>query len=144
MAQERQHYPWKRPVIALLWLFAIGVVLFWISFFGGGAVHASGDECYVVFERNFVAADIFTAIAGVICAEGLRRGRQWARVWGGVAAGGILFLGFMDVSYNLLNGLYEHVSTAMIMENGINLYCFTFGPFLIWYLLRGYGVDSRA
>jgi hypothetical protein len=144
MVRERQHYPWKRAVIALLWLFAIGVVLFWISFFGGGAVRASGDECYVVFERNFVAADLFTAMAGLVCAEGLRRGRDWARVWGGVAAGGILFLGFMDVSYNLLNGLYDHVSTAMIMENGINLYCFTFGPFLIWYLLRRHGVDSSA
>ena len=144
MADDRHHYPWRGAVIAALWLFAIGVVLFWVSFFGGGAVHASADECYLVFERNFVAADIFTAIAGLICAEGLRRGRYWAQVWGGVAAGGILFLGFMDVSYNLLNGLYDNVSTAMIMENGINLFCFTFGPFLIWYLLRRHEVASRA
>jgi hypothetical protein len=144
MAERRQKYPWKWVVIGALWLFAVGVVLFWVSFFGGGAVHASSAACYLVFERNFFAADIFTALAGLVCAEGLRRGREWARVWGGVAAGGILFLGFMDVSYNLLNGLYDHVSTAMIMENGINVYCFTVGPFLIWYLLRRHGVDAHA
>lgn len=144
MAEHTRIYPWKWAVISALWLFAIGVVLFWVSFFGGGAVHASSDECYIVFERNFVVADLFTAIAGLICAEGLRRGRDWARVWGGVAAGGILFLGFMDVSYNVLNGLYDMLSTAMIMENGINIYCFTFGPFLIWYLLRGHGIDYHG
>lgn len=136
MATDIGPYPGKWPVIGLLWSFAVGVALFWISFFWGGAVHASADECYVVFERNFVAADIFTAIAGLVCAEGLRRGAAWARVWGGVAGGGILFLGFMDVSYNLLNGLYANVTMAMLTENVINIYCFTFGPYLIWYLLR--------
>ena len=62
-------YPGKWPVIAGLWLFAVGVVLFWISFFWGGAVHASDDACYAVFERNFVVADLFTALAGLILAS---------------------------------------------------------------------------
>ena len=136
MTMKGQLYSDKWPAIAGLWLFAVGVVLFWISFFWGGAVHASDDECYVVFERNFVVADLFTALAGLVCAEGLRRGRRWALVWGGVAAGGILFLLFMDVSWNVMQGMYANFSPAMLGENLINLFCVTFGPFLIWYLLH--------
>lgn len=119
-----------------LWAFAVGVVLFWISFFGEGAVRPSDDPCYIAFERNFVAADLVTAAAGLICAEGLRRGKGWAIVWGGVAAGGILFLLCMDVNWNLLHGMYADPTGAMLMENAINLFCVTFGPYLIWYLLR--------
>ena len=65
-------YPGRWPVILALWAFAVGVVLFWISFFGEGAVRPSDDPCYIAFERNFVAADLVTAAAGLICAEGLR------------------------------------------------------------------------
>ena len=88
-------YPGKWPIIAGLWLFAVGVVLFWISFF-----------------------------------------------WGGIAAGGILFLLFMDVSWNVLHGLYANFSPAMLGENSINIFCVTFGPYLIWYLLRN--LEERA
>ena len=136
MTAAEKSFPGKWPVIAGLWLFAVGVVLFWISFFWGGAVHASDDPCYVVFERNFVAPDLFTVLAGLICAEGLRRGKDWAVVWGGVTAGGILFLLGMDVSWNVLHGLYANFSFAMLTENMINVFCVTFGPYLIWYLIR--------
>lgn len=129
-------YPGKWPVIAGLWIFAVGVVLFWISFFWGGAVHASDDACYVVFERNFVTADLFTALTGLICAEGLRRGQNWAVIWGGIAAGGILFLLVMDVSWNVSHDMYANFSSAMLVENVINIFCVSFGPYLIWYLLR--------
>ena len=142
MTTRVKTYPGKWPVIVGLWLFAAGVVLFWISFFWGGAVHTSDDECYIVFERNFVVADLFTALAGLICAEGLRRGRGWAVIWGGIAAGGILFLLFMDVSWNVLHDMYSNPSPAMLGENSINLFCVTFGPYLIWYMLRN--LDERA
>ena len=144
MPIQNPNYPGKWPVIVALWLFLVGVTLFWMSFFFGGQVQTSTEDSYIMFERTFVAADFVTAIAAVICAEGLRRNRDWALVWGGGAAGGILFLGCMDVSYNLLHGMYHHVTGAMLLENGINIYCFTFGPYLIWYLLRNRGAGHSA
>jgi hypothetical protein len=136
MPRDERAYSGSWPVIAGFWVFAVGVVLYWLSFFLGGEVHAAENDCYLIFERNFPAPDVFTAIAGLVCAEGLRRGRSWAPVWGGVAAGGILFLGFIDVSYNVWNGMYARLSVAMLMENVINLFCFTFGPYVLRYSLR--------
>lgn len=134
----------ERPIIIGLYLFAIGVVLFWISFFWGGAVHTSDNDCYVVFERNFVAADIFTAIAALLCAEKLRRGKKSALIWGGVSAGGILFLLLMDLSWNLLQGAYSNFSFAMLTENMINIFCAIFGPYLIYFLLHKQGQNCYA
>ncbi len=133
---DKDIYPNKWPIIIILWLFAIGVVLFWVSFFWGGAVHTSDNACYVVFEQSFVAADLVTVLFGLICAEGLRRDKHWATVFGGVTAGGIVFLLCMDMSWNLSNNQYTDFSAAMIIENLINIFCITFAPYLIWYLIR--------
>ena len=53
----------------------------------------------------------------------------------GVAAGSAaVYLGCMDVLYNLENGMYDTWSGPMIGEIVINLFCLTFGPFLlVWF-----------
>jgi hypothetical protein len=55
----------------------------------------------------------------------------------GIAAGSAyIYLGLMDTLYNLENGMYGHRSTEMLIEMGINVFCFTFGPLLMWYVWR--------
>ena len=66
----------------------------------------------------------------VLCAEGLRRRREWAVLWGLLAAGGFYFLGFIDTAYNLWNGMYRTRSAAMAAEVAINVFCFTFATWL--------------
>lgn len=144
MTEGGNSFPGRWPVIVSLWLFATGVVLYWLSFFFGGEVHAAQDDCYFIFQRNFPVPDIVTAIAGLLCAEGLRRGRGWGLIWGGVAAGGILFLGLIDVSYNVWNGMYANMSLAMLNENLINIYCLVFGPYLVWYVMKHQGAMAYA
>ncbi len=144
MAPDRQSYPHKWVLISLQVAFAVGLIYFWTEFFGGGDNRVSHDEFYILFETQFVAADIVTGIAGLVCALGLWRDAQWAQVWGGVFAGGVLFLGCMDVSYNLYAGNYASFSPAMILENFINIYCFTVGPYLIYYLVRHRRVGTDA
>jgi len=116
--------PGTVTAIVVLWLAAAGIVLYWISFFGAGEVHAASDPCYVVFERNFPLPDGFVAAASVLCAEGLRRRREWALLWGLLAAGGFYFLGLIDTAYNLWNGMYRTRSAAMAAEVAINVFCF--------------------
>jgi hypothetical protein len=137
-------YPHKWILIGLQVAFAVGLVFFWTEFFGGGSNRVSHDAFYVMFESQFVAADIVTGIAGLVCAAGLWRDAQWAQVWGGVFAGGLLFLGCMDVSYNLYAGNYARLGPAMLVENVINVYCFVFGPYLIYYLVRHRHVGTHA
>ncbi|WP_131809351.1 hypothetical protein [Mycobacteroides immunogenum] len=124
----------KNWVAAVLVAFAVGILGYWISFFTSGEVHAAKDACYLVFQRNFPAPDGATALFGVISAVGLVRNKDWAVLWGLVAAGGILFLGLIDISYNVWNGMYSSFSAAMLAENMINIVCMTLGPFLIYFL----------
>ena len=49
------------------------------------------------------------------------------------AGSAAVYLGCMDVLYNLENGIYARWSGPIAGELVINLFCFTFGPFLLWF-----------
>ena len=125
-----------RPVIGLLWMSAAVTVLYWVTFFTGGEVRSSEAECYLVFERAFPAADGWLVIASIGAAEGLRRRREWAVLFGIAAGSAAIYLGCMDVLYNLENRMYGSWSGAMAGEIIINVYCFAFGPFLLRYFWK--------
>ena len=120
----------------LLWAAAVGIGAYWLSFFTGGEVHAAADPCYIVFERNFPLPDGFVAVCAVLCAEGLRRRRGWAVLWGLLTAGGFYFLGFIDTAYNLWNGMYATITAAMAAGIGINLFSFGFATWLSAFVWR--------
>ncbi len=125
-----------KSAIALLWISALGIAAYWISYFTGGEVHATDDLCYHVFERNFPLPDGFVAACCVLCALNLRQQKESALLWGLLAAGGFFFLGFIDVAYNLWNGMYLKLNAAMAAEIVINLYCFGFAVWLTLFLWR--------
>ena len=45
-------------------------------------------------------------------------------------------LGLMDALYSVEHGLYAPLSAEVLGEIGIEITCFTFGPFLMWYVWR--------
>ena len=116
--------------VALLWIAAIGIVLYWVNYFSGGEVQASAENCYRAFERNFPLPDGFVALCCVLCALHLRRGDERCLLWGLLTAGGFFFLGFIDIAYNLWNGMYAIFSAAMAAEIVINLFSLGFAAWL--------------
>ncbi len=135
----------RSVVIGLLWMSAVVTLLYWVTFFSSGDVQSSEAECYLVFERAFPAADLWLAAACLAAAEGLRRRRDWAVLFGIAAGSAAVYLGCMDVLYNLENGMYAVWSAPMVGEIVINLYCLTFGPFLlVWFWKNRRGVESVA
>jgi hypothetical protein len=135
----------RSVVIGLLWLSALVTLLYWVTFFTSGDVQSSEAECYLVFERAFPAADLWLAAACLAAAEGLRRRREWAVLFGIAAGSAAVYLGCMDVLYNLENGMYAVWSAPMVGEIVINLFCLTFGPFLLaWFWKNRRGVESVA
>ena len=135
----------RSVVIGLLWLSALVTLLYWVTFFTSGDVQSSEAECYLVFERTFPAADLWLAAACLAAAEGLRRRREWAVLFGISAGSAAVYLGCMDVLYNLENGMYAVWSAPMVGEIVINLFCLTFGPFLLaWFWKNRRGVESVA
>jgi len=134
MAQ--QVIPGRGAVSALLWTSALVTVLYWTIFFTSGDVQSSEAECYLVFERAFPAADFWLALNCAAAAVGLGWGRSWATLFGVCAGSAAVYLGLMDVLYNLENRMYASLSGPMIGEVLINAYCLGFGPFVIVYFWR--------
>jgi hypothetical protein len=131
--------PWEAPrglpfLVAWLWLASGFTLLYWTLFFTTGQVQSSQDPMYLGFERAFPAADAWLAAASVACAEGLRRRRSWAVLYGIAAGSAFIYLGLMDTLYNLEHGMYVHVRGEMLPEIAINATCFIFGPLLMWYV----------
>ena len=138
--------PGARAVTALLVLAAAGTVAYWLAFFGAGdALHADESDVYVTFEQAFPAADMWMASAAAASVVGLRLGRSWA-VPAGIAAGSALvFLGLLDVLFDLEQGLYARRSGAMAVEVVINVFCLLLGPFVMrWFWRHRRRLDPPA
>jgi len=122
--------------IAYLAVAAIGTTAYWIVFFTSGAVQVQGDAAYLAFEKAFPLADGWMAACAALAAVGLWLGRPWGLLFGLLAASSLVFLGCMDVLWNLNTGSYAIGSGAMTAEIVINVYCLAGGLLLIVYLWR--------
>jgi hypothetical protein len=121
-------------IIALLAQTTVGIVAYWTSFFIGGDVRASQEQCYLVFQRTFPVPDGAIALCAALSALGLYRRKQWAVPWGLLAAGGLMFLGLIDTSFNVQNNIYGKVSGEVGAEIIINIFCLSLVPILAAFL----------
>ena len=125
-----------RAMIVSLWVAAVLDLLYWVVFFTSGAVQTSQDPLYLGFERAFPAADAWLGVAALVCAEGLRRRRPWAVLYGIATGSAFIYLGLMDTLYDLEHGMYFTLSGEMLGEVAIEAACFIFGPLLMSYVWR--------
>jgi len=95
-----------------------------------------GDAVYLAFERAFPLADAWMAACSLLGAIGLWRRRPWGLLFGLLAASAQVFLACMDVLFNLNEGNYAIVSTAMAAEVLINVVLLVGAPLLIVFLWR--------
>jgi hypothetical protein len=125
-----------RAAIAYLVVASIGTTLYWIIFFTTGAVQVTSDPAYLSFERAFPLADGWMAACALVAAIGLARGRSWGLLFGLLAGSSIVFLGCMDLLYNLNAGTYSAGTAPMWAEVAINAFCLLGAPALIVHLWR--------
>lgn len=123
----------RRVLAAVLLLGGIGTILYWVAFFTSGVVQATQDPCYLTFERAFPAADAWTAAAAIAAGIALWRRRPTAVLFAIAAGSGFIFLGLMDVLYNLEHGMYAVRTAEMATEIVINAFCLSVGPVAIAY-----------
>ncbi len=114
---------------------AVVTVAYWLDFFLRGTVQAVEEEWYLRFERAFPAADGWMAACSLVAAVGLFTGAGYATVFGLLAAGALVFLGLMDLTFNLQNGLFRLLpqSGAMWVEAVIVGFSLVLGGFLAVY-----------
>jgi hypothetical protein len=135
-------------------VFAIGgsglVCAYWIAFFHSDLtlpkfVHNGTNPdlvrlatVYMGFESAFPLADLLVAVTSALAAFYLIGRDARAVLFGLVASGALGFLAFIDISFNLLHGLYAPANlfsdAGLQMEAVINLSCVVGATWSIWRL----------
>src|SRR5690349_8969054 len=95
-----------RTLAALLVGTGVGIIAFWVLFYTIDLIPADAPVGYAAFERAFLVPD--TTLAGVLLVGGRLVWRRHPKGVPLAAAGGgaLTFLGLLDLSYGVQNGLY--------------------------------------
>lgn len=120
----------------LLVVSGVGTVLYWLDFFLRGTVQVVEEDWYLRFERAFPVADAWMATCSLVAAVGLFADRGYGTVFGLLAGSALIFLGLMDLTFSLQNGLFRLLprSGQMWAETVIIVWSLAFGAVLTAYL----------
>ena len=110
------------------------LIVFWIYFWFVDRKNPEYSEVYVAFESSFPPADLlWLAPSLLIAAIGLMT-EQRLGVFFTIIAGSIqIFLGLLDLSFNLQQGRYKGKKVDVILNLVIQGYCFIFGALFLIY-----------
>ncbi len=118
-------------------LFALGIFLWWLVYFTVTRHTPPPVAAYFDFEDAFPLADLGWLVPLLlIAAHHNTRGTDQAPVWTAAAGGALVFLGLLDLSFNLQHGLYTHRLAEGLLNGGINLACLGFGGYSLLHALR--------
>jgi hypothetical protein len=113
-------------------ILAIGFILFWTYFFLVENKKQK-SEIYFAFERSFPIPDLglITPLL-IISAIGNLLGERYGIFFSIVSGGSLLFLGLIDVSFNVQQKKLKS-KTDLITSFAINIICLVFGTISVVY-----------
>jgi len=118
------------PVLEIIT--SAGLILFWLGFFTIGLAPEHPPECYFAYEHAFPLPDLVLAAVLLASAILLVRARPLGKTLALVAAGALIFLGLVDFSFNLQNGIYLSSTLDLVLNAFINIWCVAFGLAIVW------------
>jgi len=125
------------------WLIGLGLLavilvpLYWILWFVSPEIIQSFTPgspeyaAYVTFEQAFILADSWLALAALIGVIGLSRKREWGILFTLLAGGSAIFLGLMDLLYDLQHRVFVPLTPASAIELVIVVMLLGFGTCVI-------------
>ncbi len=111
---------------------SIGLVLFWTGFFTIGLAPENPPPGFYVYEHSFPLPDGVLAIALFIAGYGLLKGKPYAKRLSLLCAGALFFLGLVDFSFNIQNGMYQISLLDTVLNAFINLWCLFLGLAIVF------------
>jgi hypothetical protein len=116
-----------KTIAVLELLTGIGIILFWIGFFTISLAPENPPPCYFAYEHSFPLPDIILSIAIIASGILLLKNKESGRTLAFVCSGGLMFLGLLDFSFNIQNGVYMISTLDLILNAFINIWCVAFG-----------------
>ena len=116
-----------RTIAVLELLTGVGLILFWIGFFTIGLAPENPPQCYFAYEHSFPLPDIILSIAVFASGMLLLKNKESGRTLSLICAGSLVFLGLLDFSFNIQNGIYMNSTVDLILNAFINIWCVGFG-----------------
>ena len=112
------------------------LVVFWIYFWFVERKKPENSEVIIAFESSFPLADLLClAPSLLIAAIGLITEQRFGVFFIIIAGGVSIFLGLLDLSFNLQQGQYKGKISDTILNFVNQGYCFIFG---VLYLIYGF------
>ncbi len=108
-------------------LTGVGLILFWIGFFTIGLAPKNPPQGYMEYEHSFPLPDGLLAVLLLVAGILLMLNNPWGVHLSLIAAGALIFLGVLDFSFNIQNGVYKISKSDLILNAFINLWCVGFG-----------------
>ncbi|HEY94417.1 MAG TPA: hypothetical protein G4O15_05715 [Dehalococcoidia bacterium] len=106
---------------------AVGLIYYWYDFFTKGSVPVIDEDWYIKFEKTFPVADIWTAVCAIIGAVGLLTDNNFGPFFTLLTGSSLLFLGLMDVTFNVQNKLYQYIKKSGQMKFVVFINIWTIG-----------------
>jgi hypothetical protein len=125
-----------RLIASLQIVTAVGLILFWIAFFTVGMAPDKPPTCYFAYENSFPLPDGLLAVLLLITGILMMKNSAAAAKLSLVAAGALMFLGVLDFSFNIQNGIYAASTLDLVINALINLWCVGFGLVTAVLLIR--------
>ncbi|MBN1222610.1 MAG: hypothetical protein JXB23_05145 [Candidatus Aminicenantes bacterium] len=123
------------PAAAIMQLgVACGIIAFWTAFFLTDMVNIQDShlkEIYLAFESAFPLADLYLTGILVFGGIGLLKRRYYGYLLSLMGGAMLIFLGILDVSFNVKQGIYRLGAEETVLNIGINVVCLGFGLFLV-------------
>jgi len=130
----------KIKIVATCEIFmALGIISFWVSFFSTDMVNIADKqlkEIYLAFEHAFPIPDLWLSISLITGGIGLLRVKAFGLLFSLLGGASLIFLGLVDISFNVQQKIYQIGLSEAIMNGFINLLCLGFGIFLIIFVWK--------
>jgi hypothetical protein len=125
-----------RFILGVLIFGVVATIAYWVVWFGVDRelLASAHTESYYAFENSFPVADAWMTLVGLAATIALFRRRASSLLWSIAAGTTSIYLGCLDVLFDLENGIYRSVDTGgVIVEVVINVLTLSMGVVvLVW------------
>jgi len=113
-------------------IYALGIILFWISFFIFENNNAENSEIFLAHERAFPVPDLgYLAPCLLIGSIGIFKNKHYGFLFSLLAGSSLIFLALLDTTFGILQGLFTSDLTEGLVYGFISLALFLFGTIII-------------